>query len=298
MKISATFLAVTTLTSVEGRYLRSLAQGETDTTHNCYTREVWSADKKTWCCDNAKLGCDGVKGQAALPSGPATYPALPSDPAMKACWGAGNVWFDGCNNCGAGGACTMIFCETMGEAKCMDGNKADPVREIEDATSSWAKAVTVKNNPEKVVNHFCSDGILWGTDSKSLRTTPETIDDYFQYFAKIPGITLKEAVMNVAKVTNDVYVNNVLSTITDDSLDEPRVARMTFIFRRDSDQWCIFELHSSGLPEMNEGLKAIDNANAEDEGKDEDKDEAKDGDKDEDKDDEDKKKKGSSSYNN
>ena len=26
-------------------------------THNCYTRELWSDDKKDWCCQNMGLGC-------------------------------------------------------------------------------------------------------------------------------------------------------------------------------------------------------------------------------------------------
>merc|ERR1719456_901064 len=26
-------------------------------THNCLTKEVWSEDKKKWCCENEQLGC-------------------------------------------------------------------------------------------------------------------------------------------------------------------------------------------------------------------------------------------------
>lgn len=25
--------------------------------HNCYTKEMWSAEKQTWCCNNKNLGC-------------------------------------------------------------------------------------------------------------------------------------------------------------------------------------------------------------------------------------------------
>ena len=25
--------------------------------HNCYTKELWTDDKKNWCCKNMSLGC-------------------------------------------------------------------------------------------------------------------------------------------------------------------------------------------------------------------------------------------------
>jgi hypothetical protein len=33
------------------------APGPGDVTHNCYTKEVWSAEKQDWCCANKQLGC-------------------------------------------------------------------------------------------------------------------------------------------------------------------------------------------------------------------------------------------------
>merc|ERR1719321_1047995 len=35
------------------------APGPGKVTHNCYTKEVWSAEKQDWCCANAnkQLGC-------------------------------------------------------------------------------------------------------------------------------------------------------------------------------------------------------------------------------------------------
>merc|ERR1712167_456330 len=43
-------------------------------------------------------------------------------------------------------------------------------------------------------------------------------------------------------------------------LEAPLNAHMTFIYRRDeghANGWCIFELHSSSMPEINTDLKAI-----------------------------------------
>merc|ERR1712072_672618 len=33
------------------------APGPGKVTHNCYTKEVWSAEKQDWCCANKQLGC-------------------------------------------------------------------------------------------------------------------------------------------------------------------------------------------------------------------------------------------------
>merc|ERR1712153_38805 len=110
---------------------------------------------------------------------------------------------------------------------------------------------------------FCSDGILWGTVSQTIRGGNEVggdIEKYFDYFAKLPGLTVKKAEDNVAQVTGDVFVNNANVKWNSDAFDVPVNARMTFIYRRDKSHangWCIFELHSSGMPDFNTDLKAV-----------------------------------------
>ena len=143
-----------------------------------------------------------------------------------------------------------------------------PTEQVEDATAAWVRAVTVKNSPRLVTDQFCSDGILWGTVSKEIRGGAHgggnevggAIERYFDFFAKIPGIQVKKAEDNVARVTDDVYVNNANVKWMHGGLEAPLNARMTFIYRRDeghANGWCIFELHSSSMPEMNTDLKAI-----------------------------------------
>jgi len=143
-----------------------------------------------------------------------------------------------------------------------------PAEQFADATTMWVRAVTKKNDPRLVTNQFCSDGILWGTVSQSIRGGKNgdgnevggAVERYFDFFAKIPGIMVKKAEDNVARVTDDVYVNNANVKWMHDGLDAPLNARMTFIYRRDQDHangWCIFQLHSSAMPELNTDLKAI-----------------------------------------
>jgi hypothetical protein len=147
---------------------------------------------------------------------------------------------------------------------------------VEDLTNSWVRAVTEKNDHGAITNHFCSDGILWGTVSQTLRnnmpveTNSDTsaITEYFKFFANIPGIEVLKTNDAIKPVTSNVFVNNALIKWNYDGLDEPLNARMTFIFRRNSGEdeaasekgkFCIFQLHSSGLPALNEDLKAISN---------------------------------------
>ena len=131
----------------------------------------------------------------------------------------------------------------------------------------WYKAVTSVYNKTlntetgklfsgtDVANLFCEDGILWGTQSTKIRNTRQDIIDYFDFFANIPGITIKAVDNNVTKITDMVYVNNANVTWFWDDLEEPVVARMTFIYRLSNGNWCLFELHGSALPEKNPNLK-------------------------------------------
>ena len=123
---------------------------------------------------------------------------------------------------------------------------------IEKLTDNWIEAVTIQNNPTKVAELFCSDGSLVGTVSKEIRTK-ENIKAYFNFFAKLPGIKVISRTYNISKISSNVYTNTAFITWNWDGLKEPIVARMTFIFRGN----CIFQLHSSALPELNEDLLHI-----------------------------------------
>jgi hypothetical protein len=123
---------------------------------------------------------------------------------------------------------------------------------IEKLTDNWIEMVTIENNPTKVAELFCSDGSLVGTVSKEIRTK-ENIKAYFNFFAKLPGIKVISRTYNISKISSNVYTNTAFITWNWDGLNEPIIARMTFIFRGN----CIFQLHSSALPELNEDLLHI-----------------------------------------
>jgi hypothetical protein len=122
---------------------------------------------------------------------------------------------------------------------------------IEELTDKWIEEVVVNHSPTGIAKLFCNDAILLGTVSQTIRKGSE-ITDYFEYFANLPGIEVVSKEYKISKVTNNVYINTAFITWKWDSIPEPITARMTFVYREN----CIFQLHSSSLPEINSGLKS------------------------------------------
>ena len=128
-------------------------------------------------------------------------------------------------------------------------------KNIENLTNVWINAVTKKNNPAEVAKLFCSDANLVGTVSQ-IKRRGDDIKKYFDYFAKLPEIKVVKKKYNISQVSKDVYVNTAFITWTWKGLKKPIVARMTFTFRKN----CIFQLHSSALPDINDDLYKVSGA--------------------------------------
>ena len=124
--------------------------------------------------------------------------------------------------------------------------------DISTLTDNWCNEVTLTHNPETIASLFCSDGNLVGTVSQVKRKGLD-IKRYFNYFAKLPNIKIVKKEYNISKVTNNVFINTAFITWIWDGLENPIVARMTFVFRDN----CIFQLHSSALPVLNEKLLEV-----------------------------------------
>jgi hypothetical protein len=117
---------------------------------------------------------------------------------------------------------------------------------IRELTDKWCDEVTANHDPLAVRGLFCNDGSLVGTVSQ-IKRTGNDIKLYFDYFAKLPGIKIISKKYNISRVTPRVFINTAFVTWKWDGIDRPLTTRMTFVYR---DQ-CIFQLHSSVLPERN-----------------------------------------------
>lgn len=125
-------------------------------------------------------------------------------------------------------------------------------QDIANLTDLWIKEVTINHDPEAIYKLFCPDGNLVGTVSQIKRKGLD-IKAYFDYFAKLPGIKVVSRQYNISKVTNNVFLNTAFISWHWNGLKKPIVARMTFLYRNK----CIFQLHSSALPDINKNLLKI-----------------------------------------
>ena len=128
---------------------------------------------------------------------------------------------------------------------------------IADLTDEWCYRVTEEKNAARVAGLFCADGSLIGTVSTTLRGGNQ-IYEYFRYFAELPGLVVLNSNYHITHVSGNVWLNTAFITWWWQGLEDPLVARMTFLYRG----VCLFQLHSSALPlpEKNTGLLNHTNA--------------------------------------
>jgi hypothetical protein len=127
-------------------------------------------------------------------------------------------------------------------------------KDISNLTDNWINAVTINHDPQEIASLFCNDGNLVGTVSQ-VKRKGDDIKQYFQYFAKLPGIKVISKQYNISKVTSNVFINTAFIDWDWNGLDKPITTRMSFVFR----DKCIFQLHSSALPDLNEKLLKVSN---------------------------------------
>ena len=125
-------------------------------------------------------------------------------------------------------------------------------QKISNLTDEWIQNVTIKNNPNKVANMFCSDAKLIATVSKIIRRGYD-IEKYFNFFVNLPNIEVLERNYHIQKISENVYINTAFLKWNWEGLVEPLIVRMTFVFRNK----CIVQLHASQLPEFNKDLYEI-----------------------------------------
>ena len=119
-------------------------------------------------------------------------------------------------------------------------------------TDIWCREVAETHNINNIYKLFCSDGNLIGTVSQ-IKRKGDDIKKYFEYFSNKPGLKIISKNYNISKVTSNVFINTAFIEWMWDGLTEPITARMTFIYRNR----CIFQLHSSVLPDLNETLLKV-----------------------------------------
>ena len=135
-------------------------------------------------------------------------------------------------------------------------------KDVSEATNTWLNTVTSGSEGvvDEVVALYAEDGVLWGTVSEQVRDTPAEIRDYFEYFAKLPELSVSSYKGCVRMYDENLAINSGYYTFTynKDGQTKEVPARYSFTYHKDgNNQWEIIEHHSSALPEAPEALEIV-----------------------------------------
>lgn len=133
---------------------------------------------------------------------------------------------------------------------------------VDDATILWIETVTsgLIDAPQLVTRLYARDAILWGTVSNQVRTTPDEILNYFEHFARVPGIRLiPESLRSCVQIYGNIALSSgyySFSCSPKNPNGPPRFihGRYSFVYRRvptpykNGVMWEIVNHHSSVIP--------------------------------------------------
>lgn len=145
-------------------------------------------------------------------------------------------------------------------SSCAQTEKAE--KEVAETTDTWLNTVTSGSEGvvDEVVTLYAEDGVLWGTVSEQVRDTPAEIRDYFEYFAKLPELSVSSYKGCVRMYDENLAINSGYYTFTynKDGQTQEVPARYSFTYHKNgSNQWEIIEHHSSALPKAPEELEIV-----------------------------------------
>ena len=114
------------------------------------------------------------------------------------------------------------------------------------ATAEWISTFNTRD-PARISALYAPDAILWGTVSRTIRTKPEEILEYFiESAARRPALRMSLGEYHV-RVYGDIAINSGYYTSRNpvDGQEVVTPMRFTFTYRRQGDRWMIINHHSS-----------------------------------------------------
>ncbi|NES80506.1 MAG: DUF4440 domain-containing protein [Moorea sp. SIO2B7] len=145
---------------------------------------------------------------------------------------------------------------------CSSAQMEKAEKKVAETTDTWLNTVTSGSEGvvDEVVALYAEDGILWGTVSEQVRDTPAEIRDYFEYFAKLPELSVSSYKGCIRMYDENLAINSGYYTFTYSKDGETKEvpARYSFTYQKNgSNQWEIIEHHSSALPEAPQALEIV-----------------------------------------
>ena len=126
---------------------------------------------------------------------------------------------------------------------------AGPKEDVAAATAKWGETLA-QNDPDKVVNLYAADAVLWGTLSPKVRADRAALRDYFVgAFKVLPGLKVSFG-EQLIRVYGNTAVNTGYYTFSyiKDGQQKTLPARYSFVFVKDGQNWMIVDHHSSVMP--------------------------------------------------
>jgi uncharacterized protein (TIGR02246 family) len=127
---------------------------------------------------------------------------------------------------------------------------AGPKEEVAAAASTWAAALG-EDEPDKVLQLYSDDAVLWGTLSPTLRADRLALRDYFvTAFRVLPGLKVSFG-DQLIRVYGSTAVNTGYYTFTYVKDGETKIfpARYSFTYVKNGENWLIVDHHSSAMPQ-------------------------------------------------
>jgi uncharacterized protein (TIGR02246 family) len=114
------------------------------------------------------------------------------------------------------------------------------------ATAEWISTFNTRD-PVRISALYAPDAILWGTVSKTIRTTPAEILEYFEESSAMrPDLRMFLGEYHV-RIYGEIAINSGYYT-SRNPVDGKEVVipmRFTFTYRKEGDRWMIINHHSS-----------------------------------------------------
>jgi uncharacterized protein (TIGR02246 family) len=126
---------------------------------------------------------------------------------------------------------------------------AGPKEDVAATASRWAQALG-EDDPEKVLQLYADDAVIWGTLSPTVRADPAALREYFvNAFKVLPGLRVAFG-EQLIRVYGSTAVNTGYYTFSYTKNGEIKnwPARYSFTYVKNGDHWLIVDHHSSAMP--------------------------------------------------
>ena len=116
------------------------------------------------------------------------------------------------------------------------------------ATNDWIEAFA-SHDAGKIAALYAPDAVFWGTNSPTIRNTPDLIREYFANLKDRPSVRIAIDEQHV-RVYGDVAINSGRYSVHEIKEGQPTVRplRFSFAYQRHQGRWLIVDHHSSALP--------------------------------------------------